>query len=111
MRTLFTLLVGGILISGLGLAGTDAMAQGISVGPGGVRIDDGRRRFDDRGPPRDDLSRGDAIRIARREGLVDVDNVDRRGPRLVVRGSDRRGDDMTVVVDGRSGDVVDVRRR
>ena len=99
------LLAAGVLATGLGLAAAPALAQGISIGPGGVRVDDGRRDRDL------DLSRGEAIRIARREGLVDVDNVDRRGPRLVVRGSDRRGDDLTVVVDSRSGDVVDVRRR
>lgn len=95
----------GVFAMGLGLSVGPVSAQGISVGPGGVRVDpDGRGRRDD------DLSRGDAVRIARREGLVDVDNVDRRGPRLVVRGSDRRGDDITVVVDSRSGDVIDVRR-
>ena len=55
-------------------------------------------------------SDAEAARIARREGLVDVDGVDRRGPRMIVRGSDRRGDDITVVLDSRSGDVLDVRR-
>ncbi|TXM71647.1 PepSY domain-containing protein [Methylobacterium sp. WL103] len=98
------------MVAGLGVAGlaAPASAQGIQIGPGGVRVDPGYR---DRGPRDDvDLSRGEAIRIARRQGLTDVDNVDRRGPRIIVRGSDRRGDDITVVVDSRSGDVIDVRR-
>lgn len=104
-------LTGGLVALGLGLAAAPAVSQGISIGPGGVQVDPGYRRgYDDRGPPRSELSRGEAARIARREGLVDVDNVDRRGPRLIVRGSDRRGDDITVVLDSRSGDVLDVRR-
>ena len=111
MRTK-TLLAGLTMAAGLGIAGlgltAPASAQGIQIGPGGVRVDPGYR---DRGPRDDvDLSRGEAIRIARRQGLVDVDGVDRRGPRFIVRGSDRRGDDITVVVDSRSGDVIDVRR-
>jgi hypothetical protein len=103
LHTRSKLVIGAALLAGL--AAAPASAQGISIGPGGVRIDDGRRDYDR------DLSRGDAIRIARREGLIDVDDVDRRGPRLIVRGSDRRGDDITVVVDSRSGEVIDVRRR
>ena len=107
MLKLSHLLAAGVLMTGIGLSAGSVSAQGISIGPGGVRVDpDGRGR---RG--NDDLSRGDAVRIARREGLVDVDNVDRRGPRLIIRGSDRRGDDISVVVDSRSGDVIDVRRR
>lgn len=107
-----TALVGLMLAAGLGVGGfgfaAPASAQGIQIGPGGVRVDPG---FRDRGPRDDvDLSRGEAVRIARRQGLVDVDGVDRRGPRVIVRGSDRRGDDITVVVDSRSGDVIDVRR-
>ncbi|WP_375464316.1 PepSY domain-containing protein [uncultured Methylobacterium sp.] len=93
-----------MLTGSLGLA-MPASAQGIQIGPGGVRVDPGYRGGRDA-----DLSRGEAVRIARREGLADVDNVDRRGPRIIVRGSDRRGDDITVVVDSRSGDVIDVRR-
>ena len=108
-----TTLAGLTLTLALGLTGLAApvAAQGIEIGPGGVRVDPGYRERGYRGPRGDvDLSRGEAVRIARREGLVDVDGVDRRGPRIIVRGSDRRGDDMNVVVDGRSGDVIDVRR-
>lgn len=106
MRTK-TILAGLLLTTGLGLS-APASAQGIQIGPGGVRVDPG---FRDRGPRGDvDLSRGEAVRIARRQGLVDVDSVDRRGPRIIVNGSDRRENDITVVIDSRSGDVIDVRR-
>ncbi|KQP76526.1 hypothetical protein ASF41_01675 [Methylobacterium sp. Leaf111] len=111
MRIHSTRLVGSLVALGLGLSAAPAFAQGISIGPGGVQVDPGYRRgYDDRGPPRSELTRGEAARIARREGLVDVDGVDRRGPRLIVRGSDRRGDDISVVLDSRSGEVLDVRR-
>jgi hypothetical protein len=103
-------LAGVMLVSSLGLVSGPSLAQGLSIGPGGVRVDPGYRR-DDRGyRGDDDISRGDAVRIARRAGLVDLDNVGRRGPRFVVRGSDRRGDDITVIVDSRTGDVIDVAR-
>lgn len=102
MRT--TILSGLLLAATLGLT-APAGAQDIRIGPGGVRVGPD---FRDRGDI--DLNRGDAVRIARRNGLADVDSVDRRGPRFIVRGSDRRGDEITVVVDSRSGDVIDVRR-
>ncbi|SFG26123.1 PepSY domain-containing protein [Methylobacterium gossipiicola] len=111
MQSVSKLLVGSAFAMALGLAAAPAFAQGISIGPGGVQVDPGYRRgYDDRGPPRSELTRGEATRIARREGLADVDGVERRGPRMIVRGSDRRGDDISVVIDSRSGDVIDVRR-
>lgn len=99
----------GLLALGAGLAPLPSMAQGIEIGPGGVRVDPGYRRGYDRG---DDfgIGRREAVRAARGEGLDEVDGVDRRGPRWIVRGSDRRGRDLTVVVDARTGDVTDVRR-
>jgi hypothetical protein len=90
-------------------AGGPALAQGIEFGPGGVRIDRGEDggRYRDRG---DVVSRGEAIRIARDEGLRDVDDVSRRGWRWIVDGNDRRGRDIRVTVDARSGNVIDVER-
>jgi uncharacterized membrane protein YkoI len=90
-------------------AGVPAMAQGIEFGPGGVRIDRGDEdgRYRDRS---DAVSRGEAVRIAREEGLRDVDDVSRRGWRWIVDGSDRRGRDIRVTVDARSGNVLDVER-
>jgi hypothetical protein len=93
------LILGATAALGVALA-VPAAAQGIQIGPGGVRVD----------PGIDGVGRREAVRIARSEGLTDVDDVSRRGPRWFVEGSDRRGRDLTVVVDGRSGDVIDVRR-
>ncbi|ALN72181.1 hypothetical protein [Aureimonas sp. AU20] len=120
--------VGGLAV--LTLATTlPAMAQSLELGPGGLRVvpDDDRRGPPppppyDRGPPpnwrdgppppppgRRSLSDREAIRIARTEGLRDVDNVSRRGRTIRVDGGDRQGDDITVIIDARSGDVLDVR--
>jgi hypothetical protein len=90
-------------------AGAPAYAQGIEFGPGGVRID----RGDDYGRYRDRnelIGRRDAVRIARDEGMRDIDDVSRRGWRWIVDGSDRRGRDLRVIVDARSGNVLDVDR-
>ena len=55
------------------------------------------------------LSDREAIRVARSEGLRDVDSVSRRGRTIRVAVGDRDGDDITVIIDARSGDVLDVR--
>jgi hypothetical protein len=89
------------LASGL-MAGTTApaVAQGIEIGSGGVHVETGRDR----------VSRGEAVGIARREGLRDVDDVSRRGPLWRIEGQDRRGSEMTVAVDARTGEVRRVSR-
>lgn len=91
-----------------------AFAQGIEFGPGGVRINppgfEPRERFDRRPPPPryDGISEREAVRIARRQGVEEVDRV-RPTPRgWVVGGTDRNGDEIRVVI-SRDGDVVDVR--
>lgn len=80
----------------------DASAQGIRIGPGGVQVDPGFGG--------NTVDRGEAVGIARRRGLVDVDRVSREGRRWVVEGSDRRGRDMEVEVDSRTGEVLSARR-
>ena len=81
----------------MAFAAVPASAQfGVYVGPGGggVYVDPDRR-----GPPRhyDDgysdwrISRSEAVRIARRNGMREVWDVDRRGPYWVVRGENFRG--------------------
>ena len=55
------------------------------------------------------ISRREAVRIARRRGVVDVENVSRRRGVWIVSGTDDEGDDIRVVVDD-EGYVVDVRR-
>jgi hypothetical protein len=69
MRTK-TFLAGLTMVAGLGVAGlgvaAPASAQGIQIGPGGVRVDPGYR---DRGPRDDiDLSRGEGGPGAPRAG-------------------------------------------
>lgn len=55
------------------------------------------------------ISRREAVRIARRRGLLDVENVSRRRGVWIVSGTDDEGDDIRVVVND-EGYVVDVRR-
>lgn len=55
------------------------------------------------------ISRREAVRIARRRGVVDVENVSRRRGVWIVTGTDDEGDDIRVVVND-EGYVVDVRR-
>ncbi|MGX1790603.1 hypothetical protein ACWIGM_27910 [Bosea sp. NPDC055332] len=55
------------------------------------------------------ISRRDAVRIARRRGVVDVENVGRRRGLWIVSGTDDEGEDIRVVIND-EGYVVDVRR-
>lgn len=92
----------------LGL-GHGALAQTIEFGPGGVRVGPSYDRYPPP-PPRyeDGISEREAVRIARRQGVEEVDRV-RPTPRgWVVGGSDRNGDDIRVII-SRYGEVIDVR--
>ena len=96
--------------AGLVVAAGAAQAQGIEFGPGGIRIDPGFRGPPPPAPLYDDgISEREAIRIARRQGVIDVDGV-RPTPRggFVVRGLDRDGEDIRVVI-SRFGEVISVR--
>lgn len=106
-------------------AGAPVMAQSLQIGPGGVQVvPDDRRgpppRDDRRGPPPPDrrgppppdrrgISEREASRIARSEGMREIDDVIRGRRSFRVEGGDRRGRDMTVIIDRYSGDVLDVR--
>jgi Ni/Co efflux regulator RcnB len=116
-----------LAIAAVAALSAPAAAQGITIGPDGVRITEPRDNDNDRdrrGPPRRDdrrdndrrdqsdrreLSERDAVRIARTEGLRELDGVDRTRSSYRVEGTDRRGEDIVVVVDRRSGRVLDVR--
>lgn len=91
-------------------AGTAVQAQGIEFGPGGVRIDPGFRRPPPP-PPLDDegISEREAMRIARRQGVIDIEVVrpTQRGGWQVI-GVDREGEDIRVII-SRFGEVVSVR--
>jgi hypothetical protein len=83
-----------------------AQAQSVQIGPGGVRITPDRdHRRDHR---RDDwrISEREAVRIARRQGLVDVNRVARAGREWRVSGINRRGHRMNVIIDARSGRIL-----
>ncbi|WP_046868441.1 PepSY domain-containing protein [Microvirga massiliensis] len=80
-----------------------AQAQSVQIGPGGVRITpdrDHRHRGDWR------ISEREAVRIARRQGIVDVNRVARAGREWRVSGINRRGHSMRVIIDARSGRVL-----
>lgn len=92
---------------------TPSFAQGIEIGRDGVRLVDPNARQNDQ--RRDDRRAGreinerDAVRIARGEGVREVDDVRRTNRSFRVVGVDRSGDDIQVDIDRRSGDVLSVR--
>ncbi|MGH6926502.1 MAG: PepSY domain-containing protein [Propylenella sp.] len=85
-----------------------ANAQSIEFGPGGVRINP--PGFEEPYRYRDRISEREAIRIARRNGVREVEFVDRRRDVFEVEGFDRRDRRIVVVIDRRSGDVLDIDR-
>lgn len=82
--------------------GAAAHAQSIRIGPGGVHIDQ------DRGGR---IDRDEAVHIAHRNGIRDIDDVDRHGRDWVVRGENRHGDRMRVTIDSHDGSTKVVTRR
>jgi hypothetical protein len=95
---------------------TAAQAQSIEIGPGGVRVNPDREFR--RGPPGPDYRRGprrgiserEAVRIARRHGMADINRVVNTGREWRVSGVSRRGGFMRVVINARSGNVIRVVR-
>lgn len=74
-----------------------AFAQSLTIDRDGVRIDRRSRRVD----------RREAIRIAERNGLRRVRNVDSRGSHWVVTGEARRRRDiLRLTIDARTGRVL-----
>ncbi|OYR15555.1 peptidase propeptide and YPEB domain protein [Brucella rhizosphaerae] len=63
----------------------------------------------DRRPDRGEISERRAARIARDEGMDEVESVSRRRNSYVIRGIDRRDNDMRVVIDRSTGEVLEVR--
>ncbi|KAA9367151.1 MULTISPECIES: PepSY domain-containing protein [Ochrobactrum] len=86
-------------------------AQSIEIGPNGIQVNpDGERRvMRDRRPDPGAISERRAARIARDEGMDEVESIARRRGVFVVRGVDRRDNDMRVVIDRLTGDVLEVR--
>jgi hypothetical protein len=105
-KSLFAFTVAS-LVGMSGMAG----AQSIQFDQNGVRlVPPGQEepRYDTRRPH--DISRSEAIRIAMRNGVREVETVDRTRRAFEVIGYDRRSRDITVIVDRRTGDVIDVQR-
>lgn len=112
--------IGFLAISAVALA-SPASSQGIEIGPDGVRILEPQGRYegrgydrredrrDDRYERRRELSEREAVRIARSEGLREVDDVLRTRRTFRVIGADRRGRDIRVEIDRRTGEVLSVR--
>ena len=101
-----------IVIASIAALVAPAAAQGITIGPDGIQVEEPRGNSNNR---RDDSRRdGDireitereAIRIAKGEGLRDVEDISRTRATYTLDGTDRRGRDITVVIDRRSGEVI-----
>jgi hypothetical protein len=112
------LIAGALLAATLGtglatvVAPAPASAQGIVITPDGVRVYPGERGYDryDRRYRRN-VDRGDAIYIARRNGVGQVRRVTHNRGDWVVIGDARRGPGfLRVRIDDRSGRVIQVSR-
>jgi hypothetical protein len=119
----------GLVAAGtLALTSVAAMAQGVDLRPensvpkyergptsndnapyrgGTYKPDDYRRDYD--GARHDMISQREAIRIARRNGVAEIDQARWSGNVWVIDGADRRGDDLRVEINWR-GEIVDVDR-
>ena len=117
----------GALAAAALLAASPAVSQSLQIGKNGVRVVPqgqeqtdrdvrmrDRRDSDVRDRDADDrvlaeVSERQAIRIAKGEGLRDVDSVTKTRKSYRIAGVDRRGDDIRVDIDRRSGEVLSVR--
>ncbi|MFK4821450.1 PepSY domain-containing protein [Ochrobactrum quorumnocens] len=86
-------------------------SQTVEIGPNGIQVvPDGNRRMErERSSDRGEISERRAARIARDEGMDEIESVSRRRGTYVIRGIDRRDNDMRVVIDRRTGEVLEVR--
>ncbi|MDH7785914.1 putative membrane protein YkoI [Ochrobactrum sp. 19YEA23] len=102
--------IAAVIVAAL-LSTVPAQAQSIEIGPNGIQVnpDDDRRMHRDRRDYGDEISERRAARIARNEGMDEVESVSRRRNAYIVRGLDRDDNDMRVIIDRRSGDVLEVR--
>lgn len=88
-----------------------AHAQSIEIGPNGIRVNpDGNDQMDrNRRTGRGEISERQAARIARSEGMDDIESISRRRSTYVIRGVDRRDNDMRVIIDRRTGEILEIR--
>ncbi|CAN7628786.1 PepSY domain-containing protein [Bosea sp. LjRoot90] len=92
------------------LSGSAVVPPPVDIAPPGAPM---ASPYPPRPPEADDddygISRREAVRIARRNGVVDVESVRRRRGVWIVSGTDDDDEDIRVVVND-EGDVVAVRR-
>ncbi len=107
----------GIVAAASVATAAPSFAQGIEIGPNGVRVvpqqelrrDDNRSDRAARSDRGQQISERQALRIARGEGVDEVDSVTKTRQAYRIAGIDRRGDDIRVDIDLRSGEVLSVR--
>ncbi len=123
----------GLVAGALALSSVAAMAQGVDLRPensvpkyergptsydnaphrGGTYKPDDYRQGYDRGSygsaRYEMISQREAIRIARRNGVSEIDKARWSGNVWVIDGSDRRGEELRVEINAR-GEIVDVDR-
>lgn len=98
------------LMALIALASTaPAMAQSVEFGRDGIQLRQDRQERPERRDrtPRE-LTERQAIRIAKGEGVREVEDVTRDRSNYDIEGKDRNGDDIEVVVDRVSGEVISV---
>ena len=123
----------GLVAGALALTSVAAVAQGVDLRPensgpnyergptsydnapyrgGSYKPDDVRRGYDRDGydgARYDAISQREAIRIARRNGVAEIDQARWSGHLWVIDGADRRGDELRVEINWR-GQIVDIDR-
>lgn len=100
------LAIAGAVVLMTAAAVPQSFAQSIVIGPDGVRLGEPvPERVERRSH---EIGERQAVRIARAEGVRDVDDVRRTRSRYIVDGIDRRGDEIRVAIDRRTGDVLSV---
>jgi hypothetical protein len=123
----------GLVAGALALSSVAAVAQGVDLRPensipkyeqgptssdnapyrgGTYKPDDYRRGYDQGGydgTRYEAISQREAIRIARRNGVADIDQVRWSGHIWVIDGADRRGEELRLEINWR-GEIVDIDR-
>ena len=109
----------GTLAASALLVASPAISQSLQLGRDGIRVvpqeqeqsDQNMRSQDRRANDRETtgISERQAIRIAKGEGLKDVDSVTKTRRTYRVVGADRQGDDIRVSIDRQTGEVLGVK--
>ena len=102
------LIAGTIALATLSTA-APTLAQSIELGRDGIQLRQDRADRQDRRQVKvAEISERQAVRIAKGEGVREVEDVRKTRSSYRIEGVDRAGDDITVNVDRASGDVLSV---